>query len=69
MQGGWGLKNLEIALPISPTLCFYASESVDSHFVSVGKEAVRAINSHSVLNATDEVYTPNANDDVASLMH
>lgn len=57
IQGGWGRKDLEIALPLSPSLCFYACDKVDESFSFVDAKAVDAINEWSIVQSVDEVYS------------
>ena len=66
MQGGWGRKDLEIALPLSPTLCFYAAGKVDEQFSVINTTSVAAINWWTVQQAVDEVYTATKELDVWS---
>jgi len=67
MQGGWGRRDLEIALPLSPTLCFYTTDKVETNFSFVEAQSVDLINWWSVANSVDEVYSSSYEQNILAL--
>ncbi len=69
MQGGWARKDLEIILPLNPTLCFYAADKVNTQFSFIEPVCVDMINYWSLMHSMDTIYTSSNEENIWTLFN